>query len=212
MSKINGLDKHIRELITEMNNHESFITTSSCAGHYKICPQFKANFKFDDSELENYVDYIQNNSKYCTGISQPYIYFKLKFMNDNIISFINALKDSDRSFPYSFTISNDTYQYSYGNGDEGYDQKLDHWKIIPQFKEFWIHFITLWKTYINLKSEINPICKFPLIRCNYFCHDKIHIKRQNKKENIFSFLNPELFGDEWFDMINLHSDPIIQNK
>ena len=136
----NFVDKEIINLVRELN-YFGLKTTSSCAGHFRVCKRYLQNF--DDNYLDEYYVHKINNDKYCTFTSQPYMYFKL---NDKTHEFMKNFKeDQTLKFPYEARIYNDIVCICYGDGDEGYHSYCEPFAIYPQFELFWKHFIKIWK-------------------------------------------------------------------
>lgn len=193
------IDPAIQDLILEINKHKYFKTILSCAGHYNVCNDFKKKLHFDDNEIDYYLDFLVDNQKYCYGTTQPYISFYVK-KNSQTILFLEALKKSQVSFPFSFYEDNEYISYGYSNGDEGYYVANDPFSVIPQFKNFWENFLKKWKTYINPDSKLESIQVFslnPSKNINCICNESINDQQERK----FSYFEMELFEDDYIDLL-----------
>jgi hypothetical protein len=158
---------------------------------------------FDDNNLDLYEDFQDRVPKYCSPTSQPFISFKILNKNDSTILFLEKLKNSKTSFPFIVQSHNDIITYGYGDGDEGYCETTDKYSILPQFYEFWQNFIVLWKTYINPKSLLQPIKLFLLnhyLECFYCDKKKINTKCSHDGISKYTYMDIELFEDDWIDM------------
>jgi hypothetical protein len=159
-----GIDNTIVPLIKEINSNQYFITTLSCAGHYAICMHHHRKI-VDDFNLGNFSSDIPNH--FCDGTSQPFIQFRCDLTQICVNTFIDDLSHVPSNLA-TFHIKNDYVSYAYGNGDEGYRERIDDLNG-HRFEKFWQYFTDCWEKNIDkIHKSILPV-NFPLNPENKCC-------------------------------------------
>ena len=159
------IDYELIPLIKMINQHPSFQTTLSCAGHVKRCLGEKkavippwttddiGSRRLEEVQRHNCDDFQQ---KYCSFTTQPFLQFKCNDRGLFIFLIDELNKNIPKDMPQVTTVPHDSkvalikkfsdpLVYAYGNGDEGYPhEEYPEDRTTHHFQSFWLHFLQTW--------------------------------------------------------------------
>lgn len=203
------VDDELIPLLTLMNAHPAFETTSCCAGHYRWCSCFLLDKSIDDRDLHlaEEVIYESGASRFCSRSHAPFLQVKIAepFRSKFLQEFRQCKPPRLQS---DAGICRDQVVVSYTlDNDEGLRPNWRDNLLGPAFDLFWQQVFRAFAETVNCCEKVALPIEFKMQRkwigdlsdrC-FHCEDRVWQKVEEPIAECKSWIDTELFADDHYD-------------